>query len=75
MAKRRRRSVRRKSNPRYVVLYAQAKGSPVLKYLGGIKFARAGRAAHFLSAKDALAVGHQLKRHFATLRKFRLWAA
>jgi hypothetical protein len=65
----------RKRNPRPVGLYAQARGTPVLKYVGGIKFARRGRPVKFDSQQHALAVGRELKAQFPVLRKFRLWAA
>jgi hypothetical protein len=65
----------RKSNPRQVALYAQARGTPVLKYIGGIKFARRGRPVKFDNQQHALAVGRELKAQFSVLRKYRLWAA
>lgn len=67
----------RRSNPRQVVLYAQARGkrAPVLKYVGGIKFARAGRPVRFDSGAHAWGVARQLRSQFPVLRKFRLWAA
>lgn len=65
----------RRGNPRQVALYAQARGTPVLKYVGGIKFARRGRPLKFDSKQHAETFARQLKAQFAVLRKFRLWAA
>jgi hypothetical protein len=47
----------------------------VLKYVGGIKFAKTGRPVKFDSMAHAAAVGRQLKAQFGVLRRFRLWAA
>lgn len=68
---------RRRSNPRHVALYAQAKGkrAPVLKYIGGIKFAKVGRPVRFDSSAHAWSVARQLREVFPVLKKFRLWAA
>jgi hypothetical protein len=65
----------RRLNPRQVALYAQARGTPVLKYIGGIKFARRGKPIKFDGTQHAMAVARQLKAQFQILRKFRLWAA
>ena len=64
----------RRSNPRQVVLYAQARGTPILKYVGGIKFARRGKPIKFDNGKHAWQVARQLRAQFPVLRKFRLWA-
>ena len=66
---------RRRPNPRQVALYAQARGTPVLKYVGGIKFAKRGRPVKFDDEKHALLVARQLRAQFKVLRKFKLWAA
>lgn len=66
----------RKRNPRAgVALYAQARGTPILKYTGGIKFARVGVPVRFANRLLALQAGRELKREFPMLRKFKLWAA
>lgn len=65
----------RRRNPHQVALYAQARGTPVLKYIGGIKFAKAGRPAKFDTRAQALTVARQLKAQFRVLRRFKLWAA
>lgn len=65
----------RRPNPRQVALYAQARGTPVLKYVGGIKFAKRGAPVKFENAAHARTVARQLKAQFRVLRKFRLWAA
>lgn len=56
------------------VLLAQRGTGPVLKYLGGIKFSRSGHAVRFQSKAAALAAGNLMKRQFAVLRPYRLWA-
>ena len=68
-------ALRRKANPRQVALYAQARGTPVLKYIGGIKFAKRGRPAKFDTKADAESVARQLRAQFRVLRKFKLWVA
>lgn len=65
----------RRQNPRQVALYAQARGTPVLKYVGGVKFAKRGNPAKFDSKQHAMTVARQLRAQFRVLRKFRLWAA
>ena len=65
----------RRINPRQVALYAQARGTPVLKYIGGIKFAKKGRPVKFDSKAHAEAVARQLKAQFRVLRRYKLWAA
>lgn len=67
------RSRQRRSNPVHV-LFAQRPGGQVLKYLGGIKFARTGRTAKFDSKAAAASVGRQLKAQFKVLRPYRVWA-
>ncbi len=64
----------RRLNPRQVVLYAQAQGTPVLKYVGGIKFAKSGHTVKFETKRHAAAVGLALLEQFPVLRKFKLWA-
>jgi len=66
---------RRRRNPRQVALYAQGKGTPVLKYVGGIKFARRGKPVRFENGAHAWNVARQLRAQFPVLRKYRLWAA
>lgn len=68
---------RRRPNPRHVSLYARPlKGrGPVLKYVGGIKFAKRGRPIKFDSQAHAMSVARELKAQFRILRKYRLWAA
>lgn len=56
-------------------MYAQARGTPVLKYIGGIKFAKKGRPVKFDNKANAEAVARQLKAQFRVLRRFKLWAA
>jgi hypothetical protein len=69
-------SRRRRRNPVETqhVLLAQRGTGPVLKYLGGIKFARSGHGVRFASKAAALAAGNLMKRQFAVLRPYRLWA-
>ena len=56
-------------------MYAQARGTAVLKYIGGIKFAKKGRPVKFDNKANAEAVARQLKAQFRVLRRFKLWAA
>jgi hypothetical protein len=56
------------------VLLAQRGTGPVLKYLGGIKFAHKGIGVKFPSKAAALAAGNLMKRQFAVLKPYRLWA-
>jgi len=46
----------------------------VLKYVGGIKFAKTGHMVKFESKRHAAAVGLALLEQFPVLRKFKLWA-
>jgi hypothetical protein len=55
------------------VLLAQRSGGPVLKYLGGVKFARTGHAVRFASRHAALAAAAQMKQQFAVLKPYRVW--
>jgi hypothetical protein len=64
----------RAKNPRMAVLLAQRPGGPVLKYLGGMKFAAKGHGVLFHSAKSALALGRQLKAQFPALTRYKLFA-
>jgi hypothetical protein len=72
--KRRTRARRRNPVNTQHVLLAQRGAGPVLKYLGGIKFSRTGHAVRFASKPAALAAGALMKRQFAVLRPYRLWA-
>lgn len=67
----------RRSNPRQVALYARPlKGrGAILKYVGGIKFAKRGRPIKFDTPAHAMSVARELKAQFKILRKFKLWAA
>jgi hypothetical protein len=68
----------KRRNPRIVfrhVLYAKAATGPVLKYVGGLKFARRGAPVHFATKSHAEAIGRQLKSRFPVLGRFKLWAA
>jgi hypothetical protein len=56
------------------VLLAQRGTGPVLKYLGGIKFARKGIGVRFPTKAAAVAAGNLMKRQFPVLRAYRLWA-
>ena len=56
------------------VLFAQRKGGPVLKYVGGVKFARTGHAVRFASKQSAPLCGNLLKRQFRVLKSYRVWA-
>lgn len=56
------------------ILLAQRGTGPVLKYLGGIKFSRTGHAVRFASKAAALAAAALMKRQFAVLRPYRVWA-
>jgi hypothetical protein len=57
------------------VLFAQRNKDPVLKYVGGIKFARSGRPMKFSSQAEATRQGAMLKRQFpGPLRSYRVWA-
>jgi len=68
------RTVRR-TNPRMSVLYA-VKGRDRLKYLGGIKFGKRGRAKLFRTAAQARAAGAFLRGCFAqALKGFRFEVA
>lgn len=69
------RSVARRNPRPMVALYAQARGTPVLKYVGGIKFARRGAPVRFNTAAQASALAKNLKLLFPVLRKFKTWAA
>jgi hypothetical protein len=55
------------------LLFAQKPGGPVLKYTGGVKFARAGKAVRFADKAAANTVGASLKRQFPVLRPYRVW--
>ena len=70
------RARKRRRNPVQTqhVLLAQRGSGPVLKYLGGIKFARTGHGVKFQSKAVAMAAGNLMKRQFAVLRPYRLWA-
>jgi hypothetical protein len=46
----------------------------VLKYLGGIKFSRTGKAVRFADKAAASATATSLKRQFSVLRPYRVWA-
>jgi hypothetical protein len=73
---RRKNPRRRRRNPvSQHVLYAQRKGGPVLKYLGGIKFGRTGVGLRFGSKGEAMKQGNALRRQFKVLRPFKLWAS
>lgn len=74
--KRRGRKVRVRRNPAATqhVLFAQKGSGPVLKYLGGIKFSRTGHAVRFASKAAAQTAGASMKRQFAVLRAYRVWA-
>lgn len=66
---------RRKTNPKIqnmFVLIAQKAGGPVLKYIGGIRFAIKGRAVLFPSRKDATTAGREMQLHFPILRGYKL---
>jgi hypothetical protein len=56
------------------VLLAQRPGGPVLKYLGGIKFAQTGHGVRFGSRLEALRAARQLRGSFPILKKYKVWA-
>jgi hypothetical protein len=69
--------VRRRKNPlpSQHVIYAQRNREPVLKYIGGIKFSRSGRAVRFADAGSAASMAAALKRSFAgPLKGYRVWS-
>jgi len=69
------RQVKRVSNPALCALYA-VKGADRLKYLGGIKFGKSGRARLFRSSAAAAELGRTLKQAFPqALKGFRLVAS
>lgn len=70
------RRTRRHRNPLPVqhVLFAQKGSGPVLKYVGGVKFSRTGHAVRFATKAAAASTGAALKRQFAVLRSYRVWA-
>lgn len=66
---------RRKTNPKIqnmFVLIAQKAGGPVLKYIGGVRFASKGRAVLFPSRKDAQTTGREMLLHFPILKGYKL---
>jgi hypothetical protein len=71
---RKKRARRRNPLPTQHVLLAQRPGGPVLKYLGGIKFSRTGKAVRFADKAAASATATSLKRQFSVLRPYRVWA-
>jgi hypothetical protein len=72
----RRAALQRRRNPVQTqhVLLAQRGRGPVLKYVGGIKFARTGKAIRFADKAAASQMGATLKRLYAVLRPYRVWA-
>jgi hypothetical protein len=56
------------------VLLAQGPGGPVLKYLGGIKFARTGHGVRFGSKQEAMRAARELRGNFPILKRYKLWA-
>lgn len=70
------RNPKRRRNPvdTQHVLLAQRPGGPVLKYLGGIKFARTGHAVRFPSKPAAISVARSLRQQFRILKTYKLWA-
>jgi len=56
------------------VLFAQRPGGPVLKYLGGIKFAAKGHAVRFGSKQSAMRTATELRSRFAILKQYKVWA-
>lgn len=78
------RERRRRKNPRRArrrnpsvqhILFAQRGNEPVLKYLGGIKFARAGKPMKFATSAAAAQQGKMLAQQFPVLRSYRIWAS
>jgi hypothetical protein len=66
---------RRRKNPKIqnmFVLVAQKAGGPVLKYIGGIRFAIKGRAVLFPTRKDATTAGREMQLHFPVLKSYKL---
>ena len=72
----RRAALKRRRNPVHTqhVLLAQRGTGPVLKYVGGIKFARTGKAIRFADKAAASQMGAAMKRAYAVLRPYRVWA-
>lgn len=68
------RKRRRNPLPTQHILLAQRPGGPVLKYLGGIKFAQVGRPVKFASKPDAITVARGLRQQFRILKTYKLWA-
>lgn len=69
-------ALKHRRNPRYfrVSLYARAPDHTVLKYIGGIKFARKGTPAYFANRSHAMTVARQLRSQFPVLKRFKLFA-
>lgn len=67
---------RRRRNPVQTqhVLLAQASGGPVLKFVGGIKFARTGKGVRFGSKLEAMRQAKALRGAFPVLKRYKLWA-
>lgn len=73
---RKRSARRRRRNPvdTQHVLLAQRSGGPVLKFVGGVKFARTGKGVRFGSKLEAMRQAKALRAAFPVLRPYRLWA-
>jgi hypothetical protein len=74
--KRLRNPGKRRRNPLETqhLLFAQRAGGPVLKYLGGVKFARHGHAVRFASKSAAELAAKGMKLQFPVLKPYRVWA-
>jgi len=69
----RRRKVNRRTQARYVVLYAQRPGGPLLKFVGRGKFGRKGKPIQFPDAPSAKLAAWVLKDSFPVLKPYRLF--
>jgi hypothetical protein len=68
-------AIRKRNRREQVVLYAQAPGGPVLKFVGKSKFARRGKAFLFDGAAQANLAAFILRDSFPVeLGKYKLWA-
>jgi hypothetical protein len=74
--RRRKTSRPRRRNPVQTqhVLLAQANGGPVLKFVGGIKFAQTGKGVRFGSKLEAIRQAKALRAAFPVLKRYRMWA-